>query len=1174
MKRFLSILLVLCIALSLLPVTAAAASKVEISLWTYPVGEWGNAETVDALISKFEKANPGISVNVEYLDYMEGDIKVNEALEDGKGPDLIMEGPEKLVSRWGNQGKMVDLSDLLDSTDKQEIYTYALESCYGSDGKLYEYPLCGTVHTMAINKTVFKKAGAMKYLNEETRTWNSVEAFYKAIEAVYAYTDERTVATVYCGGMGGDQGTRALLTNLSGSSYTDPTNSYYTWNTTAMKDAFNRLKKSNGIYIDPGIVGGDEIALLYQGHLNVAFCWNIAQQLNPNMAGGKAGKTANGDEIMFVAFPSDTVPKLQGGVWGFGIFDNGSNKKINAAKTFIKYMCDSKATVDAVKASNYFPVRDTVEGVDLTNMWSGNKIMVEYQKLMPMLDDYYCVTPNWGIARRAWVSLLQDVAAGKTISTALKTWTNEANNGLNTSIKKTKLSVIAAQYGDRTEAWWSDFEYKYEALNKNIDLVVDVLSWNDIYSVVNERVSSGKAPDILNMDAYAQFWADDLLMSVDEYLSDATYSKFPANYLKESEKGGKVWAIPDLTSTRALYYNADLLESVGAKVPTTWKEVQTVCAALKAKYGSKIIPWGTDMSEADGINSVATYLWANGGNFVNTSGDWRLNSDANVEALEYAVKLYQKGYTNSAEANRYELESMFAEGRVAMMLAPDGFGDWLNGVNYGVAAIPSNSGNKASAPGVMDRFMCFDNDQSTKKMNAITAFFDAFYEDYNYTSWTNLEGFLPATSSGMAYLAKKDSSMAVWKTAVDNAQFLPAAKENWFDVRVGMIEVLQKALGGDDVKTLLNKLNKTVGGSEADLVAPTSVKASNAEDTGKISLSWKKVDSAKKYQVYRATSKTGTYKLMKTTTETSYTNTSAEAGKTYYYYVVALDANGGKSERSSIVSRICDLAQPTITLSNRASDGAITVKWEKISGAKEYEVYRATSKSGTYKLMKTTTDASYTNTSVDAGKTYYYKVIALHEKSAANSAKSEIKFRTADLAQPKVTLSNVASSGKIKVSWEKVSGAKEYKVYRATSKSGEYKLVKTTKDTFFTNTSVDAGKTYYYKVMAVHEASAANSAYSEIKSRTADLARPVVSVSLNSSGKPVVSWKSISGADEYEVYVYNSSGKLLRTADVDGTKWTDKSAKSGTTYTYKVVAEHDKDSANSAKSTGVSIKSK
>ena len=52
---------------------APAAENVEISLWTYPIGGWGNQDTVNGLISAFEAANPGIKVSVEYLDYTNGD---------------------------------------------------------------------------------------------------------------------------------------------------------------------------------------------------------------------------------------------------------------------------------------------------------------------------------------------------------------------------------------------------------------------------------------------------------------------------------------------------------------------------------------------------------------------------------------------------------------------------------------------------------------------------------------------------------------------------------------------------------------------------------------------------------------------------------------------------------------------------------------------------------------------------------------------------------------------------------------------------------------------------------------------------------------------------------------------------------------------------------------------
>ena len=83
---------------------APAATATEITLWTYPIGGWGNQETVDALMAAFE-AETGIKVTVEYLTYADGDDKVNTAIEGNAAPDLIMEGPERLVANWGAKGK-------------------------------------------------------------------------------------------------------------------------------------------------------------------------------------------------------------------------------------------------------------------------------------------------------------------------------------------------------------------------------------------------------------------------------------------------------------------------------------------------------------------------------------------------------------------------------------------------------------------------------------------------------------------------------------------------------------------------------------------------------------------------------------------------------------------------------------------------------------------------------------------------------------------------------------------------------------------------------------------------------------------------------------------------------------------------------------------------------------
>lgn len=115
-----------------------------------------------------------------------------------------MEGPERLVANWGAKGKLVNIADLFDDTDKQEINAAALAACFADDNTAYEYPLVMTAHCMAINKTVFEAADAMQYINEDTHTWKSTEDFFKAMDAVYEYTGKQ-VGAVYCVGQGGDQ---------------------------------------------------------------------------------------------------------------------------------------------------------------------------------------------------------------------------------------------------------------------------------------------------------------------------------------------------------------------------------------------------------------------------------------------------------------------------------------------------------------------------------------------------------------------------------------------------------------------------------------------------------------------------------------------------------------------------------------------------------------------------------------------------------------------------------------------------------------------------------------------------------------------------------------------------------------------------------------------------------
>ena len=169
------------------------------------------------------------------------------------------------------------------------------------------------------------------------------------------------------------------------------------------------------------------------------------------------------------------------------------------------------------------------------------------------------------------------------------------------------------------------------------------------------------------------------------------------------------------------------------------------------------------------------------------------------------------------------------------------------------------------------------------------------------------------------------------------------------------------------------------------------VKTDYWASTGKPYIKWTAVAGASKYYVYRSGSSNGTYKYVGTTTATNYTDNKANAGYTYYYKVKAVSkvSSGANSYYSVVIGATCHCARPSVKITT--SNGSPRLTWNAVAGANKYEVYRATSKNGSYTKMFTTSNLSYTNTSAKAGTTYYYKVKAVSKvKSTANSAFSTV----------------------------------------------------------------------------------------------------------------------------------------------------------------------------------------
>lgn len=269
------------------------------------------------------------------------------------------------------------------------------------------------------------------------------------------------------------------------------------------------------------------------------------------------------------------------------------------------------------------------------------------------------------------------------------------------------------------------------------------------------------------------------------------------------------------------------------------------------------------------------------------------------------------------------------------------------------------------------------------------------------------------------------------------------------------------------------------------LAAPSSAKASAVSSGTK--LSWNKVKGATGYGIWRKKSD-GSWKLIKTTTSTSYTDKSSlTSGATYYYLIRAYtgSVSEAKSAQTSTVYWGCSskvksvyLKAPTLKSAKAGASGT-KITWSKVSGATGYAVLRKKSGSSKWTFVGTTTSTSYTDTSssLTDGATYYYTVKAYKGKvSTAKSNKylaaywgnyNTTGLKTVYLDTPTLKSTSVTSSKYVKVTWSSVSDAKGYAVWRKEGSSGSWKLIGTTTSTSYTDkSSLTSHKTYYYTVLA------------------------------------------------------------------------------------------------------------
>ena len=385
--------------------------------------------------------------------------------------------------------------------------------------------------------------------------------------------------------------------------------------------------------------------------------------------------------------------------------------------------------------------------------------------------------------------------------------------------QETSIDMIAAEYADMAP-YFDDLADRFMADNPDIDVAVEVVSWTNIYDVLNTRVAAGDPPDIMNLNYFANFAADGLLHPAEDIVTPEVLDGIIQAFRDNSRYDGIEYAVPDLASARLFFYNADVLDAAGVAPPATWSEMLAACEAIKENVPG-VIPYGIPLGPEEAQAEFLMWAGGNGGG-VFDGENWIVNSAENLETLEFLQTLSDNGCTQPSigTTNRTGggagtgVFPLFAQGVVAMANGSVFFPDQLENtfesdVNWGTTAIPAADGKEGVTLGVQDYFYAFNNEGNQE---AVQKFLSFLYEPDNYAAFLDAAGgFLPATKSAGAAMSD-DPGLAPFIEVLPSAIFYPSDQAEWAAVQGAMQQGLGAAFAGTDKQQVLDQIQAVATG--------------------------------------------------------------------------------------------------------------------------------------------------------------------------------------------------------------------------------------------------------------------------------------------------------------------------------------------------------------------------
>ncbi len=322
---------------------------------------------------------------------------------------------------------------------------------------------------------------------------------------------------------------------------------------------------------------------------------------------------------------------------------------------------------------------------------------------------------------------------------------------------------------------------------------------------------------------------------------------------------------------------------------------------------------------------------------------------------------------------------------------------------------------------------------------------------------------------------------------------------------------------------------------------------SAANTVSGVKITWSAVGEATEYAVLRA-SGNGEFAEIASTDALSYTDTKAASGTTYRYAVKPYASQRTREGAESAARSIRFVAAPKIASAANTVSG-VKITWSKVTGAARYAVLRKTG-NGSYAVLGYTTALNYTDKTAKSGTTYAYAIRCCTAKNVMESSYYSSGRKIKYVAAPKIASAANTVNG-VKITWKKITGAAKYAVLRKTG-NGAYKAIAYTTALNYTDKTAKSGTTYTYAIRCCTAKKVMESSYYSSGRKIRYVAAPKVATIGNTKSGVKITWKKIGGAVKYAVLRKTGSGSYKVIGYTKGLNYTDKTAKSGTTYTYTV----------------------